>query len=104
MPNTFGKAPLRDFMALQADTVQMMVDAQVVMTLRLLAMGGLWPASASEGERMVREKLPAFVEAGSAAVQAAIGGQPPQAVAAAWLKPIARKTRANSRRLTRGAF
>ncbi len=93
------RSPLGDFFDLQAGTAQMLVEAQMVATLRLMAMGGLWPASADEGQRMLGEKLPAFAEAGTAAFRSALSGAGPHDVAAAWLAPIARHTRENSERL-----
>lgn len=83
-------------------TAQMLVEAQTTVALRLLGMAGLWPVSRSEGVRMLREKPGAFVEAAGAATLAAMTGKRPDQVMAAALKPIRKKTRANSRRLSKG--
>jgi hypothetical protein len=64
-------------------------------------MAGLWPVAPSEATRMVAEKWPAFLSAYGAAGAAAMRGHGPHRIAAAALGPIARKTRANSRRLVR---
>jgi hypothetical protein len=80
----------------------MMAEAQTVVVLRLCGMAGLWPVSPSETTRMVAEKWPAFLAAFGAAGAAAMKGQGPHLIASAGLRPIARKTRANSRRLVRG--
>ncbi len=62
----------------------MLAEAQTVVLLRLWGMAGLWPVGPSESTRMVAEKWPAFLHDAA-------------------LTPIARKTRANSRRLVRGS-
>lgn len=80
----------------------MMAEAQTVMLLRLWGMAGLWPVSPTETTRMVTEKWPAFMAAYGAAGAAAMKGHGPHRIASAALRPIARKTRANSRRLARG--
>jgi hypothetical protein len=80
----------------------MLAEAQTVIVLRLWGMAGLWPVSPSETTRMVAEKWPAFLHAAGAAGAAAMKGQEPHRIASAALRPIAKKTRANSRRLARG--
>lgn len=81
----------------------MLAEAQTVVVLRLWGMAGLWPVSRSETTRMVAEKWPAFLGAYGAAGAAAMKGHGPHRIASAALSPIARKTRANSRRLVRGS-
>jgi len=88
---------------LQIDTAQMMAQANMVIALRMMGMAGTWPVPAREAQRMVAEKGPALAAAGMAAGWAALAGAAPAAVAAAWLRPVGRKTRANARRLTRPA-
>jgi hypothetical protein len=80
----------------------MLAEAQTVIVLRLWGMAGLWPVSPAESTRMVTEKWPAFLGAFGAAGAAALQGHGPHLIATAALRPIARKTRANSRRLVRG--
>jgi hypothetical protein len=77
----------------------MMVEAQQVIALRLMGMAGVWAVAPGENSRMVSEKLPALAEAGQAAMLAAMTGGRPDQVAAAWVKPVGRRTRANARRL-----
>jgi hypothetical protein len=84
-------------------TSVMLAEAQTVILLRLWGMAGLWPVGPSESTRMVAEKWPAFLHAYAAAGTAALKGQGPHRIADAALTPIARKTRANSRRLVRGS-
>lgn len=90
-----------DFMRLGMDTTRMMAEAQMVITLRMLGMAGVIPASRVESARMVTEKVVAGQAAGMAMSKAAMAGASAPAIAAAGLKPIGRKTRANVRRLTR---
>jgi hypothetical protein len=79
----------------------MMAEAQTVVALRLWGMAGLWPTRPVETTRMVTEKWPAFLQSAGAAGAAAMKGHPPHRIAEAALRPIRRKTRANSRRLAR---
>ena len=76
-------------------------EAQAVIAMRLWGMAGLWSVAPSENKRMVAEKIEAaqrgMINAG---VAAATGKRPAQVVAAA-IKPVRRKTRANSRRLAK---
>lgn len=79
-------------------TQKMFWDAQIVMTLRLTQMATLGP---SEMTRMVAEKGPAFARASLAAQEAMLKGKPPAKIARAALRPVARKAKANRKRLTR---
>ena len=76
-------------------------ETQLVMTMRIMGMAGLWSVVPTENARMVSEKAPAFAEAARAAGAAAIAGHRPDEVAAAWARPLRRRTSANARRLTR---
>lgn len=91
-----------DYWALGIRTAQMMAEAQVVIALRLLGLAGGWPVSPSEVSRMVQEKGPAFVKAAGEATAAAMKGRRPDQIAGAALRPIGAKTRANTRRLSKG--
>lgn len=82
-------------------TTQMLFEAQSVIGLRVLGSMGYWPISPSENVKMVSEKGPAFLRAYGAAATAAMKGKRPDQIADAALRPIGRKTRTNSRRLTR---
>ena len=86
------------------DATQLLAEAQMVIGMRMMGVAGLWSVTPTETARMMSEKMPAFSEANLAAFSAAISGRRPDEVAAAWLKPISRRTRANSRRLSRRGF
>ena len=93
---------LFDMMELGWSWSRLMVETQTVMTLRLMGMAGLWPVKPGENDRMVFEKAPAFARAQVAMTRAALGGARPDQIMAAGLKPLGRRTGANSRRLLRG--
>ena len=79
----------------------MMAEAQTVVALRTMGMKGMMPASPRENHTMMAEKGPAFVEAALAAGAAAMSGKTPDQIAQAAIRPIARRTGANVRRLTK---
>lgn len=76
-------------------------ETQLVMSMRLLGMAGLWSVVPTENARMMSEKGPAWAEAAQAATGAAMSGKRPDEVAAAWARPLRRHTSANARRLVR---
>lgn len=82
-------------------TAQMMIEAQTVMTLRMLGMAGAWSTAPSEGMRMVLEKPDAFIRSATSATEAIVTGKRPDQIAEAAIKPLRRKTKANSKRLRR---
>ena len=79
----------------------MMVEANAIIAMRVLGMGGLWSVTPGERERMVSEKLRAVTRSAQATQRALWQGAGPEAVAAAALAPFRRTTRANMRRLSR---
>lgn len=95
MPDPF--APWRTSLALW----QLGWQAQAVIALRTLAMLGVLPRRAGEDRRMVEEKVRAFGLSALAAGAAAAKGGDAHAVARAAIRPLAKRTRSNVRRLTR---
>lgn len=89
------------FWSLSLQTGAMLAEAQTVVALRLWGMVGLWPTRPVETSLMLAEKWPAFVQSAGAAGAAAMKGHGPHRIAEEALRPIRRKTRANSRRLSR---
>ncbi len=79
----------------------MMAEAQTVIAIRTMGMMGVLPASPRENHTMFAEKGPAFVEAAIAAGAAAMSGKTPDQIAQAAIRPIARRTGANVKRLTK---
>ncbi|TNC65975.1 antifreeze protein [Rubellimicrobium roseum] len=79
----------------------MMAQAQTVIALRTMGMMGVLPAAAGENATMFSEKGPAFAEAAMAAGVAALQGRSPDQIAQAAIRPIARRTGSNVRRLTK---
>ncbi|GAB1363211.1 Antifreeze protein, type I [Rhodobacter sp.] len=88
-----------DTLALSVRTGMMLVEAQMVIGMRMLGMMGLWRVAPTENSRMLTEKLAAGSEATIAASKAVLAGKSPVAVAEAALKPVRRRTRANTGRL-----
>ncbi|MGR3466454.1 MAG: antifreeze protein [Shimia sp.] len=75
-------------------------ETQAVVAMRLWGMAGLWNVTKGEDARMVSEKLPAWMDAYSAGTMQLVRGRPDR-VLPAMVKPLRRKTRANSRRLAK---
>lgn len=94
------KGPL-DMMSVGVQTAQLVAEAQMVMTLRILGMAGFWSVPPTESFRMVLEKPDAFVRSAYAASNAMLEGKRPDQIAEAAIRPLRRKTRANSKRLKR---
>lgn len=85
--------------ALSLKTGMMLMEAQAVIAMRMLGMMGMWRIGPSEVARMSSEKVAAVGQSAVAASQAALAGKPPAVIADLALKPIARRTRSNARRL-----
>lgn len=98
MPPVF--TPL-DAMRLSIQTGMMLMEAQMVIAMRLWGMAGLWNTAPGEMSRMVVEKQRAAVSSAMAAGRAVASGQGAGGVALAALKPVRRRTRSNAARLTR---
>jgi hypothetical protein len=90
-----------DWWLLGWQTSVMLAESQAVIAMRLMGLAGVWAVGPSETLRMVSEKPAAYARAAEAAGRAAFAGKSPHQVAGAALKPLRRKTRANSRRLAR---
>lgn len=83
----------------------LMVEAQAVITMRLMGMAGAWSVTPAEDGRMISEKVYAMTKATTDSAKVAMGGGTVDEIAAAAIKPIRRKTRANAKRLRkRGAL
>ncbi|WCR15282.1 antibiotic ABC transporter [Paracoccus seriniphilus] len=84
-----------------AQMARIAVDSQMVITMRMAGMIGLTPQSPGEPFRMVAEKHAAASESLFAMTEAASRGASLERVMTAALRPYSKRTRANSRRLTR---
>jgi hypothetical protein len=82
---------------------QMMLESQIVISLRLMGMAGVLPVADGEHRRMVDEKTSAMQEAGFAASRAFLTGAAMPAIAMAAMAPVRRRTKANVRRLMKPA-
>jgi len=79
-------------------------EAQAVIAMRMMGMGGLWRVAPEEGGRMMVEKTLNFADAASAAVSAASAGMRPDQVMTAAVETLRAKTVANARRLGRAGI
>ena len=87
-----------------ANTVQaslVVAEANAVISMRMLGMFGFWSVTPSENGRMISEKAYAATKAVTDASRLALQGARPDQIAAAAIKPIRQKTRANTRRLAK---
>ena len=80
---------------------RVMAEAQMVISLRVMGMWGVLPASRRENHSMTAEKAPAFAKAAMAAGTAAALGKSPDDVLQAAIRPLRRRTSANVKRLTK---
>ena len=91
------KNPVR----LWAQFTRMAIEAQTVIGLRTAGMMGIMAQAPGEPFLMVAEKQAAATESLFAFVQAAGRGHDADRMMAAALRPYGKRTRANSRRLTK---
>ena len=84
---------------LSMKTSMMLMEAQMVIGMRMMGMAGLWRVQPSENARMSSEKVSAISEAAIATSQAIMSGKSPALIAEAALKPISRRTKSNVKRL-----
>lgn len=85
--------------SLSLKTGMMLMDAQMVIGMRMMGMAGLWRVHPSETARMSSEKVSAAAQSAVAASTAMLTGKSAAQVAEAALKPIARRTSSNVKRL-----
>ncbi len=76
----------------------MTIEAQAVISMRLMGMAGLWSVSPRENALMVSEKSAALAKSMNAASLAALSGGN---VMSAAIAPFRRKTRSNVKRLAK---
>ncbi len=88
-----------NLMRLSMQTGMMLGQANMVIAMRMMGMAGAWNVTPAENARMVQEKADAALASGTAMLRAAMAGKGLVAVAEAGLAPVARKTRANAKRL-----
>jgi hypothetical protein len=89
------------WLALSLNAVQLGIEAQSVIALRMLRFASGGARMEAEASRMVTEKVAAAVEAQTATVLAAVSGRPQHVVANKALNVFKKRVRANRRRLSR---
>jgi len=92
-----------DFVRPAMAASKIMVEAQVVIGLRVAGMAGFWPMGQGETDRMVSEKVQASKDAAQALIRSAIAGGSLPDMAMAVMRPVGHVTKANARRLRRKA-
>lgn len=94
----FSATPM-DYWAVSLQVGYVIAETQAVVTMRLLGMAGIWSVTPAEDARMISEKVYALTKATTDASKAVMRGGAPDEIAAAAIRPIRQKTRANARRL-----
>ena len=89
------------WLALSIKAVQMCVEAQSVIALRMLRLATGGARMEAEASRMVTEKVAAAAEAQAVAAVSALSGRSPHVVASKALTVVKKRVRANKRRLSR---
>lgn len=84
---------------LSMKTGMMLMEAQMVIGMRMMGMAGLWRVHPSENTMMSSEKVSALGQSAIATSQAIMTGKSPAFIAEAALKPISRRTKSNVKRL-----
>ena len=88
-------------MMLGFEMSRLMFEAQTVIALRLMGLGGFWGRAKDEDTRMVAEKQAAFAKAGIAMWSSVMRGGSAEKVASVGIKPLRRVTKSNVSRLGR---
>ncbi len=95
LPNPF------DLWIAQFELMKLTYEVQMVVSMRVLGMAGLWSVAPSENKRMVTEKMDAFTKAAAAVGAATMRGARPDQVVMAAVTPLRAKTKSNTKRLAR---
>jgi len=88
-----------DLFSLQLKMTSLMVDTQMVMTLRILGMSGAIPTPHGENGRMMEEKGPAMASAFAAGTKAMMSGARPDQIMVAAMAPVSKRVSSNRARL-----
>ena len=88
-------------MRLAMQSNMMLAEANMVIAMRVMGIGGMWRVSPAENARMVQEKTDATIASSAAMGRAIMAGQSPAKIALAGMKPVRDKTRANATRLAK---
>jgi hypothetical protein len=79
---------------------ELLAEAQMVVSMRLAGMFGLWPVDTGETHRMWTEKGPALIGAATDAHSAALAGQRLDQIVIAAITPLTGTARDNRVRLS----
>lgn len=92
---------LNPWFSLIFKTVQLGIEAQSVIALRMIRFAAGGSAAQAEVRRMITDKVAAGVEAQTVAAWGVASGQKDAVVAGKVLRVVKRRVRANKRRLSR---
>ncbi len=81
-------------------SLDLLFESQMVMSMRMAGMMGLWPVGMDEPHRMIAEKGPALMGAATDAQAAAWAGQPFDEIMIAAITPLTGTARDNRMRLS----
>ena len=91
---------LNPWIALGFQTIQLGMEMQSVIALRLMRLAAGGASGRTEASRMIAEKIAAAGEAQMAAASAVMTGRPDNVVAGKVLRVLRKRVRANKRRLS----
>lgn len=94
-----AKRPTPSLLGNTIQMTMMMMEAQAVITMRLMGMAGIWSVAPQENQRMMTEKVDAMVKSANNVSRVALNGGTADEITAAAIAPVRRATRANSKRL-----
>ncbi|MBL9073488.1 antifreeze protein [Tabrizicola sp.] len=86
---------------LSMKTGMMLMEAQMVIGMRMMGLAGFWRVHPSENAMMSSEKVSAVSQSAIASSKAIMSGKSPSFIAEAALAPISRRTKSNVKRLAR---
>jgi hypothetical protein len=92
---------LNPWLALTLRTIQLGLDAQNVIFLRMMRISAGGVRGRREASRMISEKIAAGMEAQATAASGVIAGRNDVAVASRVVRVVQKRVRANKRRLSR---
>jgi hypothetical protein len=102
-PHLHNRCPLfNPWLELTLKAIQLGIDAQSVIALRMIRLAAGGARAHSEAQRMVMEKFTAVAEAQTAAASAILNGHHDHVVVSKTLGAFDKRVRANKRRLSRG--
>ena len=92
---------LNPWLSLTFKTIQLGLEAQSVIALRMMRLAAGGSIGSNEARRMITEKIAAGIETGAVVASGAVSGQKNAVVAGKVLRRLKKRVHANKRRLSR---